>query len=90
MEANKILQIPISNDEEEDLICWQGTKDGNYSVRSGYNAQMEWETAQSGLALKPAITLKKLTLGKNFGRLKLPLNSSTYYGGLCTMLSLPK
>jgi hypothetical protein len=32
---------------DEDQICWQGTKDGIYTVRSGYNAQIEWEYTNS-------------------------------------------
>ncbi|GAU09996.1 hypothetical protein TSUD_398290 [Trifolium subterraneum] len=41
MEANKILDIPLTNSTEEDEISWQGTNDGNYSVKSGYNAMIE-------------------------------------------------
>jgi hypothetical protein len=44
IEVNQILQTPISN--EDDIICWQGTKDGHYTVRSGYNAQIEWAKTQ--------------------------------------------
>jgi ribonuclease HI len=71
MEANKILQIPISNDEEEDLICWQGTKDGNYSVRSGYNAQMEWDDTQSGLA-QGSNHLEEAHLWKKLWKIDVP------------------
>jgi hypothetical protein len=42
VEAEKILQIPILTPMEEDQICWQGTTDGNYMVKSGYNAQIDW------------------------------------------------
>jgi hypothetical protein len=42
VEAEKILQIPILTPMEEDQICWQGTTDGNYTVKSGYNAQIDW------------------------------------------------
>jgi ribonuclease HI len=47
MEAEKILNIPILNPMEEDQICWQGTTDGNYPVKSGYNAQIEWDYSNS-------------------------------------------
>jgi hypothetical protein len=46
IEAEIICQIPTSNIENEDMISWQGTK-GNYTVRSGYNAIMEWSQADS-------------------------------------------
>ncbi|GAU30599.1 hypothetical protein TSUD_392900 [Trifolium subterraneum] len=47
MEASQILNIPLSAPYDEDLARWQGTKDGNYTVRSGYHAQMEWESSRS-------------------------------------------
>jgi ribonuclease HI len=47
IEAEAIYQIPLSNPMDEDQICWQRTKDGIYTVRSGYNAQIEWEYTNS-------------------------------------------
>ncbi|GAU35043.1 hypothetical protein TSUD_30090 [Trifolium subterraneum] len=47
IEANQIKQIPLSSSMEEDIVGWQGTKNGIYTVRSGYNAQMEWEAKHS-------------------------------------------
>ncbi|PNX60286.1 hypothetical protein L195_g051848, partial [Trifolium pratense] len=47
IEAQQILKIPLLTITEEDIISWQGTSDGNYTVRSGYNAQMEWESKNS-------------------------------------------
>jgi hypothetical protein len=44
IEAEKITQIPLLNTMDNDRISWQGTNDGNYTVKSGYNAQIEWET----------------------------------------------
>jgi hypothetical protein len=32
----------------EDQLSWQGTKDGSYTVRSGYNAQIDWESIKYG------------------------------------------
>jgi hypothetical protein len=43
LEAEKIIQTPIPNTMEDDIISWQGTNDGIYTVKSGYNAQIEWE-----------------------------------------------
>jgi ribonuclease HI len=45
MEANSILQIPLTDTTSDDIISWQGTKDGQYTVKSGYHAQMEWNLA---------------------------------------------
>jgi hypothetical protein len=42
MEATQICAIPLTNTQQEDLRCWLGTKDGIYSVKSGYQAIMEW------------------------------------------------
>jgi hypothetical protein len=50
MEANLILQIPLNNYLEDDTICWQGTKNGMYIVKSGYNAQMEWKETEASQA----------------------------------------
>ncbi|MCH90379.1 putative ribonuclease H protein, partial [Trifolium medium] len=43
IEAAQICNIPLISSTEEDIISWQGTKDGIYTVRSGYNAILEWE-----------------------------------------------
>jgi ribonuclease HI len=42
-EAKQIYSIPITCSDQEDFLSWQGTKDGIYSVRSGYQALMEWQ-----------------------------------------------
>jgi hypothetical protein len=42
MEAQKIPQLPI-NYEQEDSIIWDGTTDGNYTVKAGYHAIKDWE-----------------------------------------------
>jgi ribonuclease HI len=49
-EANIINQIPTSNTKSDDVISWQGTKEGNYTVKSGYNAIMEWRQAEGEVA----------------------------------------
>jgi hypothetical protein len=46
MEAKLITQIPLINPMEDDMISWQGTKDGKYTVRSGYHALMDWNYAK--------------------------------------------
>jgi hypothetical protein len=42
-EAKQICYIPITCSDQEDFLSWQGTKDGIYSVKSGYQAIMEWQ-----------------------------------------------
>jgi hypothetical protein len=46
MEAKMISQIPLVNPSEDDIISWLGTKDGIYSVKSGYHALIEWNDAK--------------------------------------------
>ncbi|GAU49902.1 hypothetical protein TSUD_139580 [Trifolium subterraneum] len=41
-EAQQILKIPIIDRTQEDTLTWDGTMDGNYSVKSGYKAIMDW------------------------------------------------
>jgi hypothetical protein len=47
MEAAQIYSIPLTNTSTEDFISWHGTKDGNYSVKSGYHAIMEWNESDT-------------------------------------------
>jgi hypothetical protein len=46
-ETNTILQIPLTDPLSDDVVSWQGTTNGNYTVKSGYHAQLEWETSNS-------------------------------------------
>ncbi|MCH99929.1 putative ribonuclease H protein, partial [Trifolium medium] len=32
---------------EEDILCWQGTTNGHFTVKSGYHAIMEWDMANT-------------------------------------------
>ncbi|XP_045791800.1 uncharacterized protein LOC123886537 [Trifolium pratense] len=41
-DAQMILNIPIIDKTQPDTITWEGTQDGQYSVKSGYNAIMNW------------------------------------------------
>jgi hypothetical protein len=47
MEANTILQIPLTDTLSDDVISLQGTRDDHYTVKSGYHAQIEWNLANS-------------------------------------------
>ncbi|GAU51479.1 hypothetical protein TSUD_413680 [Trifolium subterraneum] len=71
IEANQILQIPLANTNEEDIVCWQGTNDGNYTVGSGYNAQMTWDTTGSEQA-QPSNTLEGEQIWNKLWQIKAP------------------
>jgi hypothetical protein len=43
IEAQQILKIPIIDSSQEDSLTWEGTPDGNYTVKSGYQAISYWE-----------------------------------------------
>jgi hypothetical protein len=36
LEAQKILHIPIIDKTQSDTLTWDGTTDGNYTVKDGY------------------------------------------------------
>jgi hypothetical protein len=42
-EANHILNIPIINTNYPDEFYWPNTKDGVYTVKSGYHAIQDWK-----------------------------------------------
>ncbi|MCH79708.1 ribonuclease H protein, partial [Trifolium medium] len=46
-EAQKILQIPITDKSQPDILTWDGTMDGNYYVKSGYQALMSWSNSST-------------------------------------------
>jgi ribonuclease HI len=55
----------LDTNNREDILCWQGTKDGYYTVKSGYHAQVEWNyqqthQAQTSNPLREEQTWKKL------------------------------
>jgi ribonuclease HI len=46
-EAEQITQIPITNLTRPDEFSWPMTKDGSYTVRSGYQAILDWKDMAS-------------------------------------------
>ncbi|GAU47065.1 hypothetical protein TSUD_302670 [Trifolium subterraneum] len=42
-EAQKIYHLPIIDRSQPDTLTWAYTMDGNYTVKSGYQAIIEWE-----------------------------------------------
>ncbi|KAK2360163.1 ADP-ribosylation factor GTPase-activating protein AGD3 [Trifolium repens] len=47
MEAKQICSMALPNYNQEDFISWKGTKDGHYSVKSGYQAILAWQESQN-------------------------------------------
>jgi hypothetical protein len=69
-EANQILQLPLVDNLSKDELAWYGTKEGIYTVKSGYNAIMEWNFArdnQSG-----SNTNNAESMWKNLWNIKSP------------------
>ncbi|XP_045831384.1 uncharacterized protein LOC123922735 [Trifolium pratense] len=46
-EAHMITNIPIIDKTQPDILTWDGTQDGQYSVKSGYQAIKEWDNLQN-------------------------------------------
>jgi hypothetical protein len=42
-EAQKILQIPIIDKSQEDTLTWDGTPDANCTIKTSYQAIIDWE-----------------------------------------------
>ncbi|KAK2419793.1 hypothetical protein QL285_030613 [Trifolium repens] len=49
-EAQQICQIPLVDTTSHDELTWPSTKDGNYSVKSGYHALINWDSNGSNQA----------------------------------------
>ncbi|GAU30284.1 hypothetical protein TSUD_385050 [Trifolium subterraneum] len=47
MKVKQILNTPLIAPTAEDIISWKYTMDDNYTIRSGYNAQIEWAISSS-------------------------------------------
>jgi hypothetical protein len=43
LEAQKILHIPIIDRTRNDILTWDETIDGNYTVKDGYQAISLWK-----------------------------------------------
>jgi hypothetical protein len=44
-ESTLIKQIPLTMEQHDDQLMWPHTKDGEYSVKSGYNLLCQWNNA---------------------------------------------
>jgi hypothetical protein len=47
-EAEQIIQIPTNGIARQDEFTWPLTKDGNYTVKSGYQAIQDWKEGSKG------------------------------------------
>lgn len=82
-EASQIKHIPLININNRDEITWHGTADVFYSVKSGYQAIIEWQDQKE---LKPNGNCSSTnnTIWKTFGIYPFPPNTVTYFGVLPT------
>lgn len=47
IDGEVILQFPLTNMNEKDNLCWVATKNGDYTVRTGYYMIKNWQKDQS-------------------------------------------
>jgi hypothetical protein len=72
-----IKQIPLINVNREDELMWMYSKDGNYSVKSGYFSIQKWKQDKCP---EPSSTSNLSLFGKSFGLLRLFLDTKCFYG----------
>jgi ribonuclease HI len=73
-EAKSILQIPLIDNTQEDILTWDGTPDGNYTVKTGYKAIMEW--AQNSNSDLPGSSGLSTDIWDKLWQLKVPPKQS--------------
>jgi hypothetical protein len=71
--------MPLPPSNTEDIISWQGTKDGIYTVRFGYNAQIEWDLSNTK---QPQVSnyQEENNIWNNLWKIEAPLNKFISYG----------
>jgi hypothetical protein len=69
-EANQIYKIPLADTTTKDDITWASSKDGSYSVKSGYHTVMQWKEIDKTHA--GSITNHKDPTWTSIWKLKLP------------------
>lgn len=80
-EAQKIKSIPICTTPQEDILIWPKTRDGNYSVKSGYQLLRELEI--SGLASSSDFGENK-KFWYDLWKMKVPNKLKTFAWRACT------
>jgi hypothetical protein len=76
--VNRIVETLLTNVVEEDKLIWSENRDGNYSVRSGYKVMMQ---VKKKMMLCPTVVN-----GLVYGKLKLHLRPSIYFGGFVVVV----
>ena len=84
-EAQKIKSIPICTTPQEDILIWPKTRDGNYSIKSGYQLLRELEINELA-SLSDSGENKKFCSG--LWKMKVPNKLKTFAWRACTN-SLP-
>jgi hypothetical protein len=69
-EAQQIQNIPIIDTSQPDEFCWPKTKEGVYTVKSGYQAIQDWKNKDNDPA--PSDNMKENTICKILWRQKIP------------------
>lgn len=86
LEAQKIKSIPICITPQEDILIWPKTRDGKYSVKTGYQLLREMENRELALA-SDTVENKKFWTG--LWKLKVPNKIKTFaWCELAPILSL--
>ncbi|MCH81038.1 putative ribonuclease H protein [Trifolium medium] len=69
-EVQQILNIPITNTSYPDEYCWPKTKDGVYTVKSGYQAVQEWRRKEQDPST--SIPMENNPIWTNLWQQKIP------------------
>jgi hypothetical protein len=74
--AEQIAQIPPTGPTRQDMFTWPMTNDGNYSVKSGYQAIQDWKAETQGPSTSNTTNLKPMW--KKIWKLKIPPKYATF------------
>ncbi|CAL1356961.1 unnamed protein product [Linum trigynum] len=71
-ERQAILAIPLSSNRDKDVLCWMDTKNGKYTVKSGYFFEQKREEEEAGNDISNRVEFcwKKLWKVRMPGKLK--------------------
>jgi hypothetical protein len=83
-EAEQILQIPIMNLSRNDEFTWPKSKDGEYTVKSGYQAIKDWNEASNNPST--SINNSPNPIWQKLWNLKIPPNIAPLSGASLTTL----
>jgi hypothetical protein len=83
-EAEQILQIPIMNLSRNDEFTWPKSKDGEYTVKFGYQAIKDWNEASNNPST--SINNSPNPIWQKLWNLKIPPNIAPLSGASLTTL----